>query len=139
MESEDKKIKELLEKGFFEKAPEGFTQRVMHSVEQVEIQHSRAIFSGVLGYVLLTLGAIVVSFGIITYIDNDFLVSYIQSVASGIAGLEIEFSKTGHYFLSLPTQIPYFGLLTGIFIAILALLVLEKYILSGKRTVHLFV
>ena len=54
MEKEDKIIKEFLENGFFEKAPEGFTDKVMQSVEQVELQQKPEIFSGVLGYVLLT-------------------------------------------------------------------------------------
>lgn len=139
MEKEDKIIKEFLEKGFFEKAPEGFTQSVMHSVEQVEIKQKSEVFSGILGYVMLTFGAIFIAFGILFYFDNSFVLSYFQSFVTGITDLAFEFSKTGKYFLSLPSHFPHLGLVAGIFVVILALLGIEKFVISKKKIVNIFV
>ena len=139
MEKEDKIIKEFLEKGFFEKAPEGFTGRVMQSVEQVDLQPKPEIFSGVLGYVLLTFGAIAIAFGILFYFDNAFIVSYFQSFSFDLSGVVNGFSKTGKYFLTLPSHFPYLGLVVGIFIAIFALLGIEKFVFSRKNLVNIFV
>jgi hypothetical protein len=139
MEKEDKIIKEFLEKGFFEKAPEGFTNKVMLSVEQVELQPKPEIFSGILGYVLLTVGAIAVAFGILFYFDNGFIVSYFQSFSFDLSGLANGFSKTGKYFLTLPSHFPYLGLVAGIFVAIFALLGIERFVFSRKNLVNVFV
>jgi len=138
MEKEDKIIKEFLEKGFFEKAPEGFTGKVMHAVEQVEIKQKSEIFSGVLGYVLLTFGAIAVAFGILFYFDNTFILSYFQSFSFDFSGIVQGFSKTGKYFLTLPNHFPYLGLVVGIFVAIFALLGIERFVFSRKNLVNLF-
>lgn len=139
MEKEDKIIREFLEKGFFEKAPEGFTNRVMQAVEQVEIKQKSEIFSGVLGYVLLTFGAILVAFGILFYFDNSFITSYFQSFSSSLAGVLNGFLKTGKYFLAMPSYFPYLGLVAGIFVAIIALLGIERFIFSRKNLVNIFV
>ena len=139
MEKEDKIIKEFLEKGFFEKAPEGFTNKVMKSVEQVELQPKPEIFSGVLGYVLLTFGAILVAFGILFYFDNTFIISYFQSFSFDLSGIANGFSKTGNYFLMLPNHFPYLGLVVGIFVAIFALLGIERFVFSKKNMVNVFV
>lgn len=139
MEKEDKIIKEFLEKGFFEKAPEGFTSKVMHSVEQVELKQKPEIFSGVLGYVLLMLGAIAVAFGILFYFDNAFIVSYFQSFSFDLSGIMQGFSKTGKYFLTLPNHFPYFGLVVAIFVTIFALLGIERFVFSKKNLINIFV
>lgn len=139
MEKEDKIIKEFLEKGFFEKAPEGFTKRVMYSVEQIDLQPKPEIFSGILGYVLLMFGAIAVTFGFLFYFDNAFVLSYFQSFSFDFSGIVQGFSKTGKYFLTLPSHFPYLGLVVGIFVAIFALLGIERFVFSKKKLVNVFV
>lgn len=139
MDKEDKVIKEFLEKGFFEKAPEGFTGRVMQTVEQVDAQQKPVIFYGIIGYILLMFGAILSAFGILYYFDNEFVMSYFQSFGAGLSGLLFEFSKTGKYFISLPNHSPYLGLLIGIFIVIFALLGIEKVVFKKGRYANIFV
>jgi hypothetical protein len=139
MEKEDKIIKEFLESGFFEKAPEGFTSKVMHSVEQVEIKQKSEIFSGVLGFVLLSFGAVFIAFGILFYFDNTFILNYFQSFSFDLSGVIQEFSKTGNYFVSLPNHFPNLGLVAGIFIIIFTLLGIEKFVFSKKKIVNVFV
>lgn len=133
MEKDDKIIKEFLEKGFFEKAPEGFTGRGMQLVEQVEIQRKSEIFTSILGYVLLTFGAIFVAFGILYFFDNSLIIGYIQTFSIGLSRLIQGFSKTGNYFISLPNHFPDLGLVAGIFVVIFALLGIEKLMFGRKN------
>jgi len=139
MEKEDKLVKELLEKGLFEKAPEGFTQRVMLAVEELEPAQKPEIFSGILGYVLMMFGAIFLAFGILFYFDNNFIAEYFQSFTFDLTGIVHGFSKTGNYFIKLPNHFPYLGLVVGIFVIIFALLGIEKLVFRKRNFEGLFV
>lgn len=139
MEKEDKIIKELLEKGLFEKAPEGFTQRVMHAVEQLEPAQKQSWLPGVGGYLLIMFGAIAVAFGILAYFDNTFIAEYYQYFVSGMQNTLQDFSSITKSMLSIKIQMPYIGLLSGIFIVIIALLGIERFVFSRKNLVNLFV
>jgi len=139
MEKEDKQIKNLLENGFLERAPEGFTNRVMLAVEQVDLNKETVIFSGVLGYVMLMLGAIIAAFGILFYFDNDFVVNYFQYFSANLNGLFLEFSKIGNYLLSLQSYFPSLSLLVGIFLIIFALLAIDRLLFNKRSFANIFV
>ena len=132
MEKEDKIIKEILENGFIEKAPEGFTNKVMQAVGQVELKQKQGVFSGVWAYALLTFAAIFVAFGVLFYFDNNFLSEYFQSFSMGMAGLTHEFSNTGKSLLSLSYNFSNLSLLAGILVVISALLLIEKVVFRKK-------
>ena len=132
MEKEDKIIKEILENGFIEKAPEGFTNKVMQAVGQVELKQKQGVFSGVWAYALLTFAAIFVAFGVLFYFDNNFLSEYFQSFSMGMAGLTREFSNTGKSLLSLSYNFSNLSLFAGVLVVISALLLIEKVVFRKK-------
>lgn len=139
MEKEDKQIKKLLENEYLEKAPEGFTNRVMLAVEQVDLSKKSVTFSGMLGYLMLMLGAILVAFGILFYFDNDFVVNYFQYFSGNLNELFLEFSKIGNYLLSLQSYFPSLSFLAGIFLIVFALLTIDRLLFNKRNYANIFV
>jgi len=140
MEKEDKIIKALLNEEFIEKAPDGFTDKVMQNIEASELLKQEQANKHDWLYGLVIIGSILLAVGIIFYIDSAFIsrnyflfTGYITGFFSQIATMfgPLSFSSTSMLSGS--------GLLIGIFIIMMVLLFFDGFVLRKRRYMSLFV
>ena len=86
MEKEDKIIKALLNDEFIEKAPGGFTDSVMQTIELAELQKLEQPNVANWLYWLVIIGSILLALGIISFIDDSFISRYYVLFAGYISG-----------------------------------------------------
>lgn len=139
MENDEKLIKELLEKGLIQKAPDNFTESVMMAIAQTETKEKPIIDLSFLSYALIIIGAFVVSAGVLYFTNKELLINYYNyflnitvGATSFITGLFTNFNLT---FSSLPGS----GLIAGIILIMLALLAFDRFLFTGRRYTNVFV
>jgi hypothetical protein len=121
MEKDDALIKQLLKEGFLQKAPEGFTGKVMQSIEGEEKAPAGKETSPVLffGSLILVLSLPV----IFLYFLSPGYLSWLYSYFTGIAtGLIMPVQELAEGFTSMPFQTLFRGPLPGITLAVILLL-----------------
>lgn len=139
MEKEDKIIKALLNDEFIEKAPDGFTGRVMHTIELAELQKDHSYKADWL-YLLIIAGSVFFALGIIAFIDSSYISRYFY-VFLGYA-TDVFHQMTvifDHPKLINTSVLSSSGLMMGTFLIMLALLVFDGFLLKKKRYLNLFV
>ena len=139
MEKEDRMIKTLLNEGFMEKAPEGFTDRVMQSIEAMELAPQEQLKSNNWIYGFVITASIPLTFAIISIIDNSFVSRYYFLFSGYIKGFFLQltamFNQSSLFNSSLSSGS---GLLIGISSIMVLLLVFDGIVLQKKRHVNLF-
>lgn len=139
MEKEDRIIKTLLNDAFIEKAPDGFTDRVMHNIEIVEIQQEKT-YRFDWPYLLIIAGSFLFALGILAIIDSSYISSNFN-VFMGYAAHLFQ-QMTGifdHSQLNNTAVLSGSGLLIGTFLIILSLLFFDSFVFRKKRYMNLFV
>lgn len=137
MEKEDQLIKDLLKEGFLTKAPDNFTDRVMHAVAEKEEATVREypvwLYFSFIAATLATLA------GILFFTNKAFLVKYLSYFTGVLGGMLPFLSSILSDFTSLNFSLPYNGLLLGIGAIILLLLAFDKFLFSKKRFIGIFI
>jgi hypothetical protein len=140
MEKEDKIIESLLNEKFIEKAPDGFTDRVMQSIEVSESLNPKQSVSYDWLYGLGFVSSIILAIGIISFMDNSFVSRFYFLFAGYLSGF---FSQLATLFgqTSLPGSSILSGnmMLIGIFSIMAVLLLFDGFVLRKKRYMNLFV
>lgn len=133
MEAEDKKIKTWLEDHFIEKAPDGFTGKVMDAVEATELQKQER--SADWPYLLAAAAAVLAAFCVLFIVDPSFI-----SQSSGYASrFFMQLADVFSFSTSGITSAFSGGqLVAGTLIIILVLLTFDALVWKGKRGVHMF-
>ncbi len=139
MKNEDQLIKELLQEGFVEKAPEGFTQKVMQAVAVAETEKQSAFQWNKLVYPALIFGSISLVFALLVYESPSFysrlytsLSGYVLMLGSQLSSIFASVTRP-----EMPFQINWF--VVEIAVAIVVLVAMEKFIFLKGRTMNLFV
>lgn len=139
MEKEDRMIKTLLNEEFLEKAPDGFTDRVMQSIEAIELVPQDQVKSNNWLYGFVFIASILLALGIISFIDNSFVSRYYFLFSGYIKGFFLQlaamFNQSSLFNSSLSSGS---GLLIGISSIMVLLLVFDGIVLQKKRYVNLF-
>ena len=139
MEKEDKIIKALLNDEFIEKAPEGFTERIMNAIEVAELQKEENTIRTDWPYLLAIVGSIILALGIIFIIDSSIITHYYQTFTGYISGFFNQIiSIFGNSQLKITTIYSSSGLVIGTFVIILALLFFDSIVLRKRRSLNLF-
>ena len=139
MEKEDKIIKALLNDEFFEKAPEGFTERIMNAIEVAELEKEENTIRTDWPYLLAIAGSIILALGIIFIIDGSIITYYYQTFTGYILGF---FDQIIGIFVN--SQLKNTAVLSGselvigTFLIILALLFFDSIVLRKRRSLNLF-
>ena len=140
MEKEDKIIKALLNDKFIDKAPEGFTGRVMQSIEAVELQQQEQPNAANWLYWLVILGSILLALGIISFIDGSFISQYYLIFGGYISGFFYQITNMfSHSVFTDNSILSGSGLVIGIFVIMTVLLFFDGFIFKKKRYMNLFV
>ena len=139
MEKEDKIIKALLNDEFIEKAPDGFTERIMNAIEVAELQKDENTIRTDWPYLLAIAGSIILAIGIISIIDSSIITHYYHTFIGYLLGFfEQIIGIFGNSQLK-NTAVPSgSGLVIGTFIIILALLFFDNIVLRKRRSLNLF-
>ena len=139
MEKEDKIIKALLNEELIETAPDGFTNRVMNTIELAELQKDQSYKADWL-YLLIIAGSFFFALGIIALIDSSYISRYFY-VFVGYASNVFHQMTTifDHTKLTNSSILSGSGLVLGTFLIMIALLVFDSFVLKKKRYLNLFV
>ncbi len=139
MEKEDKIIKTLLNDEFIEKAPKGFTERIMNAIEVAELEKEENNIRTDWPYLLAIAGSIILALGIIFIIDSSIITHYYQTFIGYISGfLNQIIGIFGNSQLKITTIYSSSGLVIGTFLIILALLFFDSIILRKRRYLNFF-
>ena len=138
MEKEDKLIRDLLGDSFTERAPEGFTDSVMQSIEAVEMQRAGISPWSKLVYPLMLCCGLAAVIGIVYYFNPDFYSQMYISMSGYVIMITTQLTAM---FSAVPKpeigiQVNGFPIQIGF--AVLALLLFEKLYFSKKRSVNVF-
>ena len=138
MEKEDRIIKALLHDEFIEKAPDGFTDKVMQSIEVAELQKEKTYRYDWL-YLLIIAGSVLFALGIVAFIDSSFISRNFHV----FLGYTTEFfhQMTGifdHTQLINTSVLSGSGLIIGTFLIMTALLLFDGFVGKKKRHLNLF-
>jgi hypothetical protein len=138
MEKEDRIIKALLQNEFIEKAPDGFTKKVMQSIEVAELQKANTYRYDCL-YLLIIAGSVLFALGIVAFIDSSFMSRYFYV----FLGYTTDFfhQMTGIFEQTRLTNTSILsgsGLMIGTFIIMIALLFFDGFVWKNKRSLNLF-
>jgi len=139
MEKEDRIIKALLHDEFIEKAPDGFTEKVMQSIEVAELQKEKTYRYDWL-YLLIIAGSVLFALGIVAFIDSSFISRNFYV----FLGYTTEFfhQMTGifdHTQLINTSVLSGSGLIIGTFLIMMTLLLFDGFVWKKKRHLNLFV
>jgi uncharacterized membrane protein len=139
MEKEDKIIKALLSEEFIEKAPEGFTDSVMQSIEASEAKAREEVKSNNWLYGFVFAAPILLALGVISVIDSSFISSYyllfsgyFSGFFSQVTAVFANTSITGSFILSGN------AMLMGIFSIMIVLLIFDGFVLRKQRHMNSF-
>ena len=139
MEKEDRMIKTLLNEEFIEKAPDGFTDRVMQSIEAMELVPQEQLKSNNWIYGFVFTASILLTFSIISFIDSSFLSRYYILFSGYLKGFFLQlaamFKQSSLFNSSLLSGT---GLLIGICSIMVLLLVFDGIFMQRKHHVNLF-
>jgi len=140
MEKEEKIIKALLDDGFIEKAPEGFTDRIMNAIEVVELQKEENSIRTDWPYLLAIAGSIILALGIIFIIDSSIITHYYQTFTGYISGFFDQIIGIFGNSQLKNTAVPSgSGLVIGTFVIVIALLLFDNIVLRKRRYLNLFI
>ena len=139
MDKNDKLIKELLEEGFLKKAPDNFTDNVMHAVAKESSPVSTGNEYPFSTYFMIIAGTVAAGVGILYFTNKAFLLKYLTYFNGFIGDLLPSFNELGKGFTSLNFQMPANGLVLGVGAIVLLLLVFDKLVLSKNRYFGIFV
>jgi len=138
MEKEDKMIKALLQDKFIERAPDGFTDKVMQSIEVAELQKEKT-YRYDWPYLLIIAGSVLFALGIVAFIDSSFIsrnfylfLGYTTDFFHQMSGIfdHTQFTNTSVLSGS--------GLMIGTFIIMITLLFFDGFVWKKKRHLNLF-
>jgi len=140
MEKEDKIIKALLNEEFIEKAPDGFTERIMNAIEVAELEREENTIRTDWPYLLAIVGSIILALGIIFIIDSSIITHYYQTFIGYLSGFFNQIIGIFGNSQLKNTAVPSgSGLALGTFLIILALLFFDNIVLRNKRSLNLFI
>lgn len=140
MEKEDKIIKALLNEEFIEKAPDGFTDKVMQNIEASELLKQEQANKHDWLYGLVIIGSILLAVGIIFYIDSAFISRNYFLFAGYITGFFSQIATMfGPLSFSSTSMLSGSGLLIGILIIMMILLFFDGFVLRKRRYMSLFI
>jgi hypothetical protein len=138
MEKEDKMIKALLQDKFIERAPDGFTDKVMQSIEVAELQKEKT-YGYDWPYLLIIAGSVLFALGIVAFIDSSFIsrnfyvfLGYTTDFFHQMSGI------FDHTQLTNTSVLSGSGLMIGTFIIMIALLFFDGFVWKKKRHLNLF-
>ncbi|RLD35495.1 MAG: hypothetical protein DRI72_00125 [Bacteroidetes bacterium] len=139
MEKEDRIIKNLLDDKFTEKAPEGFTGRVMDTLEAIELQKQKQSIPSDWPYLLVVAGAALVALGILSFIDSSFIPNYYRLFFGYVSGFFQQLTNIFSVTQLKNTAISTSGqLVIGTLFIMLALLLFDSMIWRKRRYLNLF-
>ena len=139
MEKEDKIIKALLNDGFIEKAPEGFTERIMNTIEVAELKKEENTIRTDWPYLLAIAGSIILALGIIFIIDSSIITHYYQTLTGYISGFFNQIIGIFRNSQLKNTAIPSSsGLVIGTFVIVVALLFFDNVVLRKRTYLNFF-
>lgn len=139
MEKEDRIIKNLLDDKFTEKAPEGFTGRVMDTLEAIELQKQKRSIPADWPYLLVVAGAALVALGILSFIDSSFIPNYYRLFFGYVSGFFQQLTSIFSVTQLKNTAISTSGqLVIGTLFIMLALLLFDSMIWRKRRYLNLF-
>jgi len=138
MEKEDKMIKALLQDKFIERAPDGFTDKVMQSIEVAELQKEKT-YRYDWPYLLIIAGSVLFALGIVAFIDSSFIsrnfylfLGYTTDFFHQMSGI------FDHTQLTNTSVLSGSGLMIGTFIIMITLLFFDGFVWKKKRHLNLF-
>ncbi|MCB2201214.1 hypothetical protein KQH26_00445 [bacterium] len=138
MEKEDKMIKALLQDKFIERAPDGFTGKVMQSIEVAELQKEKT-YRYDWPYLLIIAGSVLFALGIVAFIDSSFIsrnfyvfLGYTTDFFHLMSGI------FDHTQLTNTSVLSGSGLMIGTFIIMIVLLFFDGFVWRKKRYLNLF-
>ena len=140
MEKEDKIIKALLNDEFIEKAPEGFTERIMNAIEVAELEKEENTIRADWPYLLAIAASIILALGIISMIDSSFITHYYQTFTGYLLGFFDQIIGIFGNSQLKNTAVPSGnGLVIGTFVIVVALLFFDNVLLRKRRSLNLFI
>ncbi len=138
MEKEDRIIKVLLNDEFIEKAPDGFTDQVMHRIELAELPLEKT-YRFDWPYLLIIAGSVISALGIVAFIDSSFIsrnfyvfLGYTADFFHQMSGIFDPSRLANTSILSGS------GLILGTFLIMLTLLFIDGFVLKKRRYLNLF-
>jgi len=140
MEKEDKVIKALLNEELIEKAPVGFTDKVMQSIEASELLKQEQTNKNDWVYGLVIIGSILSAVGIIFFLDSSFISRNYFLFAGYVTGFFSQIATMfGPLSFSSTSIVSGNGLLIGILIIMMVLLFFDGFVLRKRRYMGLFI
>ena len=137
MNTEDKKIRELLKNLQVEKAPEGFTSNVMNSITEFEESSKTVIQMNTIIPALLVFTSILVSIGVFYFFDNSFFENIFSSIAFLSDIFNNQFAWFNSYLMQMVSILKQNTFALGLGVILIILLSFDRVILRRRLRINM--
>ncbi len=137
MNTEDKKIRELLNKLQVEKAPEGFTSNVMDSITEFEESSKTVIQMNTIIPALLVFTSILVSIGVFYFFDNSFFENIFSPIAFLSDIFNNQFAWFNSYLMQMVSILKQNTFALGLGVILIILLSFDRVILRRRLRINM--
>ncbi len=137
MNTEDKKIRELLKNLQVEKAPEGFTSNVMNSITEFEESSRTVIQMNTIIPALLVFTSILVSIGVFYFFDNSFFENIFSPIAFLSDIFNNQFAWFNSYLMQMVSILKQNTFALGLGVILIILLSFDRVILRRRLRINM--
>ncbi len=137
MNTEDKKIRELLKNLQVEKAPEGFTSNVMNSITEFEESSRTVIQMNTIIPALLVFTSILVSIGVFYFFDNSFFENILSPIAFLSDIFNNQFAWFNSYLMQMVSILKQNTFALGLGVILIILLSFDRVILRRRLRINM--
>ncbi len=137
MNTEDKKIRELLKNLQVEKAPEGFTSNVMNSITEFEESSKTVIQMNTIIPALLVFTSILVSIGVFYFFDNSFFENIFSPIAFLSDIFNNQFAWFNSYLMQMVSILKQNTFALGLGVILIILLSFDRVILRRRLRINM--
>ncbi len=137
MNTEDKKIRELLKNLQVEKAPEGFTSNVMNSITEFEESSKTVIQMNTIIPALLVFTSILVSIGVFYFFDNSFFENILSPIAFLSDIFNNQFAWFNSYLMQMVSILKQNTFALGLGVILIILLSFDRVILRRRLRINM--
>jgi len=137
MNTEDKKIQELLNKFQVEKAPEGFTSNVINSITGFEESSKTVIQMNTIIPTLLVFTSILVSIGVFYFFDNSFFENILSPIAFLSDIFNNQFAWFNSYLMQMVSILKQNTFALGLGVILIILLSFDRVILRRRLRINM--
>lgn len=137
MNTEDKKIRELLKNLQVEKAPEGFTSNVMNSITEFEESSKTVIQMNTIIPALLVFTSILVSIGVFYFFDNSFFENIFSPIAFLSDIFNNQFTWFNSYLMQMVSILKQNTFALGLGVILIFLLSFDRVVLRRRLRINM--